>query len=82
MYEFNELLKEISLAIGFIYGMYLINAGRISAGQLVSFFAICGSFAWSFTAAGMHFNFYKRADAAIDRINAFLEDTTEVKDGT
>lgn len=82
MYEFNELLKEISLAIGFIFGMYLINVGRISVGQLVSFFAICGSFAWSFTAAGMHFNFYKRADAAIDRINAFLEDTTEVKDGT
>lgn len=79
---FNGLLRETSISIGFIYGMYLISVNQITPGQLVAFFSISGMFAWAFMAAGFHFNYYKRADAAIDRINKFLIDKTEVKDGT
>lgn len=79
---FNGFLKEMSISIGFIYGMYLISINKITAGQLVAFFSVSGTFAWAFMAAGFHFNHYKRADAAIDRINRFLNDNTEVNDGT
>lgn len=78
---FNTLLKEISMAIGFIYGIYLISISIITKGQLVSFFTVSGTLSWSFMAVGFYFNTYKKASASSLRIDEFLNTDMKVKEG-
>lgn len=78
---FSQFLSVISMAIGFIYGIYLISVGEITKGNLISFFTISGMLSWSFVAIGLYFNTYKRATASILRIDKFLNDKSSIEDG-
>lgn len=81
MWGINGYIANIPIAIGFIYGIYLIKNGEITQGSLVEFFWVLGLLSWSFNAMGMHINEYKLCVASFERINKLLIDRTEVLNG-
>ncbi|UTC66193.1 MULTISPECIES: ABC transporter ATP-binding protein [unclassified Treponema] len=70
-------ITNLCIIIAFCYGGYLVHAGEITSGNLVSFFVFVGMIAWSGIASGFYLQLQKSGEAAIDRINALIKDNNE-----
>lgn len=74
----TTLVMSISYVVTIVYGGYLVVAGIITVGELVSFVAYLGQLVWPMFALGMLFNTLERGNASYDRVMAILQQKSSI----
>lgn len=81
--SFHPLLhfvSSFSLLVTILFGGKMVISGSINLGDFVSFTMYLGLLAWPTRALGQVINVFQRGAASMDRINAILDEESEIKD--
>ncbi|AQQ52538.1 ABC transporter ATP-binding protein [Planococcus lenghuensis] len=75
-----RVLTSVSYMIGLGYGAFLVAAGTITLGDLVTFNVYLGMIVWPMFAIGELINIMQRGNASLDRVTETLEAKETVQD--
>ncbi len=77
---FSKVLTGLTYMIGLGYGAFLVSAGEITLGNLVTFNVYLGMIVWPMFAIGELINVLQRGNASLDRVMETLNYEEDVKD--
>ncbi|HEX5563776.1 MAG TPA: ABC transporter ATP-binding protein [Sporosarcina sp.] len=77
---FSKVLTALTYMIGLGYGAYLVSAGEMTLGNLVTFNVYLGMIVWPMFAIGELINVLQRGNASLDRVMETLNYEEDVKD--
>lgn len=75
-----KILVGLSYTIGLGYGSFLVFENKLTLGDLVTFNVYLGMLIWPMFAVGELINILQRGNASLDRIEATLKYTADVKE--
>lgn len=74
------IITAMSQVIGIGYGAYLVNAGEMTIGGLISFTVYLNMLVWPMFSVGILINIMQRGNASLDRVNETLAEKETVLD--
>ena len=77
---FSKVLTALTYMIGLGYGAFLVSAGEMTLGNLVTFNVYLGMIVWPMFAIGELINVLQRGNASLDRVMETLNYEEDVKD--
>ena len=77
---FSKIFTGLTYMIGLGYGAFLVSAGEMSLGNLVTFNVYLGMIVWPMFAIGELINVLQRGNASLDRVMETLDYDEDVKD--
>ncbi|MBM7635441.1 ABC transporter ATP-binding protein [Streptococcus saliviloxodontae] len=74
------LFVGASYALTLLVGSLMVSKGQVTVGNLVTFVTYLDMLVWPLMAVGFLFNMIQRGNVSYDRINALLEEESDIND--
>lgn len=69
-----------SYVLSFLMGAFMVSAGQVTVGNLVTFITYLDMLVWPLMAIGFLFNMIQRGSVSYNRINRLLKETSDVQE--
>lgn len=74
------LFIGVSYVLTLVMGAFMVSAGQVTVGNLVTFITYLDMLVWPLMAIGFLFNMVQRGSVSYDRINSLLEQKSDIQE--